>query len=119
VGSFFKLKNIFDPIQAERFTFSASSEQVVLDLLRLLYLCDIQGVSIIAPEFLTQQEAALVYLQPILSRQLPTGGRLPPAEDQLMYKFVSTPLILIFFGYLGTNFSSGTSGAESPLDEHL
>ncbi len=86
----------FDPVQARCFALAASQDQDVSDIIRLLYLRDIQGVSIDAPEFLAQQEMALVHLQPVLSRQLPTGGWLPPAEDRKMHKFVSTPQILIF-----------------------
>jgi len=77
------------------------ADSTVLEFVKLLYLRDIEGLSISGSAFQRQQEKVLNTLGNVMARQLETGGWLQVEEDQRMHKYVSTPQILVFLGYLG------------------
>ncbi len=96
----------FDELEALDFVV-----QDVSPFVHLLYMRDIAGVSVDSGAFLEQQRVALsaAGFENLLSKQLPSGGWLPPDEESAFGPVHrSTGWLLIYFGYLGFN------GTEMP-----
>lgn len=83
----------FDPALAEDYILSYD-EPMICDFVRLLYLRDIQGLSISGSPFLRQQKKLLPYLQKVLG---------PWIEKNRRRTFLSFHEVMAFFGYLGLN----------------
>jgi hypothetical protein len=83
----------FDPTRAEEYILNYD-EPTICNFVRLLYLRDIQGLSISDSKFLRHQKKLLPYLQ---------KGLDPWIEKNRRRTFLSFHEVMVFFGYLGLN----------------